>query len=267
VLTLAVCVALIGAGSRAEAEDAPPPPPLEPPSDVAEPAAHPASPPPAPPPALAPPPAPTRAPEPDRPSRPLFVEETGNPAAIGLAAAGGAAAGSLLGVVVAGAAGFYALGLAGSQPPAVTIATAIVALGLAAATPFLSALAAGAMVILLDPRSSNEEWSGLLKCAAAGYCIGLGCIAGLFLPVGMFCSTGFGPGGMPGPDRPAEWTAGSAIAGMFGGAAVGVVVGWAVAPNPTNPTLPIAGGALGGAVIGSSVAAGVGAAIATALRP
>jgi hypothetical protein len=121
------------------------------------------------------------------------------------------------------------------------------------------------MVILLDPRSQNDEWAGLLQCAAAGYCLGLSVIAGTFLGGGLFCSPG--GGGIPGPDRPAEWTAGAAIFGLLGGAVTGVVVGWAVAPSPEAPLIPIAVGAVGGAVIGSSIAAGTGAAIATALRP
>lgn len=203
-------------------------------------------------------------PAPDRRRAPVIVESA-NPAAVGLGAAGGAMAGAMVGVVGTTAAGLYAIGLAGPQPPAVVISTAILALGLAAATPFLAAVGGGAAVILLDPRSRTEEWSGLLQCAAAGYCLGLSLVAGTVLGGGMLCAPGMAS--IPGPDRPAEWTGGAAIAGLVAGGVTGVLVGWAVAPNPQAPLIPIAAGALGGAVVGASLSAGVGAAIATALRP
>lgn len=203
-------------------------------------------------------------PTPDSRKRTIIVESA-NPAAVGLGAAGGAFAGAGLGVVATSAAAFFALGLAGPQEPPVLISTAILALGLAAATPFLAAMGGGAAVILLDPRSSKDEWSGLLQCAAAGYCLGLSLVAGTVCGTGLFCAPGMS--NIPGPDRPAEWTGGAAIAGLFAGGLTGALLGWMVAPNPQAPIVPIAAGAFGGAMIGSSVSAGVGAAIATALRP
>jgi hypothetical protein len=205
-----------------------------------------------------------RKPAPDR-RRPTVLVEKANPAAVGLGAAGGAFAGAMIGVVGTSAAAFFALGLAGQQTPAVMVSAAVVALGLAAATPFLAALGGGAAVILLDPRSSKDEWTGLLQCAAAGYCLGVSMIAGSVCGAPMFCGPSMGT--IPGPDRPAEWTGGAAIAGLFAGGLSGALIGWVVAPNPSDPIVPAAAGALGGAAIGASLSAGVGAAIATALRP
>ena len=108
------------------------------------------------------------------------------------------------------------------------------------------------------------------KIGASGYCMGLNLIGGTLL--GGICNGapappgGSGIPGIPGPDKPAEWTAGAAIAGLAGGVVVGGLIGWAVAPNPDDPLLPITTGAATTGVVGSAVAAGLGAALATSIR-
>lgn len=195
-----------------------------------------------------------------------------NPGAIGLGAAGGAAGGALIGALTVGLSGLILAGVFAPPTLPVVITAAVVAIGVGLATPFLAALGGGGAVLLMDPRSKPDEWSGLLQCAASGYCAGLTLIGGTLLagtPCGALpCAAPPTPGvdDIPGPDQPAQWTAGAAIAGLVGGSLLGALVGWAVAPTPDDPLVPIAAGALGGAVLGSSVSAGVGAAVATAIR-
>jgi hypothetical protein len=184
---------------------------------------------------------------------------------VGLAGAGGAAIGTVVGLAGIGVAGAFATQLTGPQPPEVVIATGAVALGIAVATPFLAGLGGGAGVLLADPRSRPEEWQGLLQCAASGYCAGLAAAVAPILGGGMGCS----PQGclqLPGPDRPAEWTAGAAIAGLVGGGLLGVVAGYTLAPDRREATVPIGVGAFSGALLGSSLAAGVAGGIAAMTR-
>jgi hypothetical protein len=184
---------------------------------------------------------------------------------VGLAGAGGAAIGTLVGMAGIGVAGAFATQLAGPQPPEVVIATSAVALGVAVATPFLAGLGGGAGVLLADPRSQPEEWQGLLQCAASGYCAGLAAVVAPVLGGGMGCS----PQGclqLPGPDRPAEWTAGAAIAGLVAGGLVGVVGGYTLAPDRSDATLAMGIGAFSGALLGSSLGAGVAGGVATMTR-
>jgi len=185
---------------------------------------------------------------------------------VGLYGAAGGAIGTAVGLAGIGAAGAFATQLAGPQPPEVVLAITALAVGVAIAMPFLSGLGAGAGVLLADPRSKPEEWQGLLQCAASGYCAGLAAVGGSLLGGGMACA----PQGcvqMPGPDRPAEWTAAAAIAGLVGGGLVGVVGGYTLAPDRTNPTVAIGVGAFGGALLGSALGAGLGGGVATMTRP
>lgn len=208
--------------------------------------------------------APVRRPPPtDR--RPA-MSSSPSPLNVGLAGAGGAAIGASLGMLGIGVAGAFATQLAGEQPPEVVIATGILALGIAVATPFMAGLGGGAGVLLADDRSRPEEWQGLLQCAASGYCAGLAAVAGPILGGGVGCS----PQGclnLPGPDRPAEWTAGAAIAGLVGGALVGVVGGYTLAPDRNDPTIAIGVGGFSGAILGSALAAGLAGGVATFTRP
>ena len=190
-----------------------------------------------------------RTPPPDRRKEP--PPQRVDPLMVSAAAAGGAAGGACVGA-------------------STVVTAAVIGIGVAVATPFMAALGGGAAVLLADPRSKPEEWSSLLQCAASGYCMGLSLIGGTLLgatgcglPV---CGMGQTPDKIPGPDRAAEWTAGSAIAGLVGGTIVGGLLGWAMAPDPNDPFIPIAIGAGSGGVLGAGVLAGAGAAIATAVR-
>ena len=161
-----------------------------------------------------------RAPPPKR-----VVQSEVSPLNIGLAGAGGAAIGASIGLAGITVAGLFASQVAGPQPPEVVLATAAIAIGIAVATPFMAGLGGGAGVLLSDPRSRPDEWQGLLQCAASGYCAGIAAVAGSLLG----CNLGFSPGGdclnLPGPDRPAEWTAGASIGGLIAGGLAGVVAG------------------------------------------
>jgi hypothetical protein len=189
-----------------------------------------------------------------------------SPLDVGLAGAGGAAIGTTVGLIGIGVAGAFASQLAGPQPPEVVLATGALALGIAVATPFMAGLGGGAGVLLADSRSRPEEWQGLLQCAASGYCAGLAAVAGPILGGGLACSPQ-GCMNLPGPDRPAEWTAGAAIAGLVAGGLVGVVGGYTLAPDRDAPTVAIGVGAFSGALLGSSLAAGLAGGVATMTRP
>lgn len=209
-----------------------------------------------------------RTPPPDRRKEP--PPQRVDPLMVSAAAAGGAAGGACVGASTVVAAAVIGLGVFGAPTVPVMITAAVIGIGVAVATPFMAALGGGAAVLLADPRSKPEEWSSLLQCAASGYCMGLSLIGGTLLgatgcglPV---CGMGQTPDKIPGPDRAAEWTAGSAIAGLVGGTIVGGLLGWAMAPDPNDPFIPIAIGAGSGGVLGAGVLAGAGAAIATAVR-
>ncbi|MCC7070999.1 MAG: hypothetical protein IT383_06745 [Deltaproteobacteria bacterium] len=209
-----------------------------------------------------------RTPPPDR--RKEAPAQRVDPLMVSAAAAGGAAGGACVGAGTVVTAAIIGLGVFGAPTVPVMITAAVIGIGVAVATPFMAALGGGAAVLLADPRSKPEEWSSLLQCAASGYCMGLSLIGGTLLgatgcglPV---CGGGQTPDKIPGPDRAAEWTAGSAIAGLIGGTVLGGLLGWAMAPDPNDPFIPIGLGAGGGAVLGAGVVAGAGAAIATAVR-
>lgn len=209
-----------------------------------------------------------RTPPPDRRRAPPAPKA--DPAKVAGAAALGAAGGALVGAATVTTAAIIGLGVFAPPSVPVMIAAAVIGIGVGVATPFMAALGGGAAVLLTDPRSKPEEWSSLLQCAAAGYCMGLSLIggtvlgaAGCGLPI---CGMGQTPDKIPGPDKPAEWTAGSAIAGLVGGSIVGGLLGWAVAPDPADPFIPIAIGAGAGGVLGAGAIAGAGAAVATAIR-
>lgn len=211
-----------------------------------------------------------RSPAPDPRKRPARTRA--NPGTIGLGAAGGAAGGALIGALTVGLSGLILAGVFAPPTLPVVITATVVAVGVGLATPFLAAVGGGGAVLLMDPRSKPDEWSGLLQCAASGYCAGLTLVGGTLLGdtpcASLPCAAPPTPGvdDIPGPDQPAQWTAGAAIAGLVGGSLLGALIGWSVAPTPDDPLVPIAGGALGGAVLGASVSAGVGAAVATAVR-
>lgn len=203
-----------------------------------------------------------------------------NPGLAGLAAAGGAAGGALVGGGTVALAGLVLTGAFAPPTLPIVVTASIVAVGAGLATPFLAGLGGGGALLLADPRSTAADWSGLVQCAGTGVCAGLGvltgplcglacgalpCIGGMCGPCG---GCGLAPdlGDIPGPDEPAKWTAGGAIAGLVGGGVLGALIGWSVASSPDDPLVPIAAGALIGGVVGSGAAAGTGAAIATSLR-
>ena len=189
-----------------------------------------------------------------------------SPLIIGLAGAGGAAIGSAVGLAGIAVAGAFATGLTGEQPVEVVIATAAIAIGIAVATPFLAGLGGGAGVLLADSRSQPEEWTGLLQCAASGYCAGLGSVFSSVIPGIGGCSP-TGCTNLPGPDRPAEWTAAASIGGLVGGGLLGVVGGYIAASDKSDPVIPMGVGAIGGALVGASLLGGVAGGIAAAIRP
>lgn len=209
---------------------------------------------------------------PRRPQRPApdprqRLVKRPNPAMVGLAAAGGAGGGAFIGASAVGISTLVLFGAFGAPTLPVIITAAVVAIGLGLAAPFMAAVGGGGAVLLMDPRTRPEEWSSLLQCAASGYCAGMSLVGGTLL--GGLCGTAPGgsrPPGIPGPDQAAEWTAGSAIAGLIGGTVMGGLIGWSVAPVPEDPLVPITVGALGGAVLGAGVTAGVGAAVASAIK-
>jgi MFS family permease len=188
-----------------------------------------------------------------------------SPLNVGLAGAAGAAIGASVGAIGIGVAGAFATQLAGPQPPEVVIATGILAVGIAVATPFMAGLGGGAGVLLADSRSRPDEWQGLLQCASSGYCAGLAAVAGPILGGGVACAPQSCLN-LPGPDRPAEWTAGAAIAGLVAGGLVGVVGGYTLAPDKADPALAIGVGAFSGAILGSAVAGGLAGGVATMTR-
>jgi len=188
-----------------------------------------------------------------------------SPLNVGLAGAAGAAIGASVGAIGIGVAGAFATQLAGPQPPEVVIATGILAVGIAVATPFMAGLGGGAGVLLADSRSRPDEWQGLLQCAASGYCAGLAAVAGPILGGGVACAPQSCLN-LPGPDRPAEWTAGASIAGLVAGGLVGVVGGYTLAPDKADPALAIGIGAFSGAILGSAVAGGLAGGVATMTR-
>ena len=200
------------------------------------------------------------------PPPPQRVQGDVSPLNVGLAGAGGAAIGAGVGLAGITTAGLFASQILGPQPPEVILATAAIAIGIAVATPFMAGLGGGAGVLLSDPRSRPDEWQGLLQCAASGYCAGLAAVAGSLLG----CNLGFNPGGdclkLPGPDRPAEWTAGASIAGLVAGGLAGVVVGYLVAPDKTDPGIAIGVGTVTGALLGSAALGGVAGGLAASLR-
>ncbi len=189
-----------------------------------------------------------------------------SPVSVGLAGAAGAAIGAAVGLGGITAAGLYTTQVIGPQPPEVILATAVIAIGIAVATPFMAGLGGGAGVLLADPRSKPDEWSGLLQCAASGYCAGVGAVAGSLFGCGVPGTNG-NCLQFPGPDRPAEWTAGASIAGLVGGSLVGIVGGYLLAPDKLDPYIPMAIGTLGGALLGSATVGGLAAGVATGLRP
>ncbi len=188
-----------------------------------------------------------------------------SPLNVGLAGAAGAAIGASVGAIGIGVAGAFATQLAGPQPPEVVIATGILAVGIAVATPFMAGLGGGAGVLLADSRSRPDEWQGLLQCAASGYCAGLAAVAGPIMGGGVACAPQSCLN-LPGPDRPAEWTAGASIAGLLAGGLVGVVGGYTLAPDKADPALAIGIGAFSGAILGSAVAGGLAGGVATMTR-
>ncbi len=211
---------------------------------------------------------PRRRPPIRRPPPPQERKSVGDasPLNIGLAGAGGAAIGAAVGLAGITTAGLFASQTVGPQPPEVVLATAAIAIGIAVATPFMAGLGGGAGVLLADPRARPEEWQGLLQCAASGYCAGLSAVAGSLLG----CNLGFAPGGdclnVPGPDRPAEWTAGASIGGLVAGGLAGLVVGYLAAPDKTDPAAAMSVGTLAGALVGSATLGGVAGGIAASLR-
>jgi len=200
------------------------------------------------------------------PSKKPAPKGDASPLNVGLAGAGGAAIGASVGMLGIGVAGAFATQLAGPQPIEVVLATGALAIGIAVATPFMAGLGGGAGVLLADERSRPEEWQGLLQCAASGYCAGLAAVAGPILGGGVACAPQSCLN-LPGPDRPAEWTAGASIAGLVGGGLIGVVAGYTLAPDKNDPTLAIGIGGAGGAILGSALAGGVAGGIATMTRP
>ena len=202
--------------------------------------------------------------KPSTPRKPAAQQRS--PALIGLAAAGGAAVGSAVGLTGIAVAGAFASGLAGEQPVEVVIATAAIGIGIAIATPFLAGLGGGAGVLLADSRAQPEEWPGLLQCAASGYCAGLGAVFSSVLPAIGGCSP-TGCTNLPGPDRPAEWTAAASIGGLVGGALLGVVGGYIAASDKSDPLLPMGVGALGGSFVGAAISGGLAGGVAAAMRP
>jgi hypothetical protein len=189
-----------------------------------------------------------------------------SPVKVGLYGAGGAAIGAAVGLAGVGVAGAFATQLAGPQPPEIVLATAALAVGIGVAMPFLTGFGAGAGVLIADPRSRSDEWQGLLQCASSGYCAGVAAIGGSLLGGGMGCTPQncMQP---PSPDRPAEWTAAAAIAGLVGGGLVGVVGGYTLASDRSDALVPMSVGGFGGALLGSALAAGIGGGIATMTRP
>ena len=183
----------------------------------------------------------------------------------GLAAAGGAAAGAFVGAAAVTTAGVYAAQLVGPQPAGVVLATGAVALGAAIATPFLAGLGGGAALLLLDPGTRPDEWQGLIGCVGGAYCGTVAAAAAFLLGGGVFCMPGCGQ--MPGPERPAEWTAASAIAGTVVGGVVGGLLARPAVPVGIDPGPTLAGGALLGGVIGAGLGSGIAGAIAAALSP
>ena len=221
------------------------------------------------PPAIPPaPPKKRRTPRPDPRRGP--VGQKVNPAYAGLAAAGGAGGGALIGATAVGISTLVLLGTFGAPTLPVTVTAAVIAIGIGLATPFLAGLGGGGALLLMDPRTKPGEWSGLMGCATSGCCAGADVVGGTVF--GSLCGTsapslpGSGLPGIPGPDKPAEWTAGAAIAGLVGGTVIGGLLGWSVASTPSAPFVPITIGALTGAVLGSAVAAGVGGGIAEGIR-
>jgi hypothetical protein len=211
-------------------------------------------------------PSPKPAPAPD-PRTPASRGAAPSPWTAGLAAAGGAAIGTTVGLGIVGVMAGYATQTFGPQPPEVVIATAIIGISLAVATPFLTGLGAGIAVLLVDGRSKPDEWMGLLTCAASGYCAGLAAVAGTFLG-GIACfPPSRGCTQPPSPDRPAEWTAIGAMGGLVGGGLIGVIAGYALAPDQRDPYTAIGIGAVGGAFLGSALVGGITGGVATALRP
>lgn len=203
--------------------------------------------------------------KPVRRGPPVAAKKPANPVNIGLGGAAGAAIGSTIGVGGVVAAGLFATQIVGPQPPEVVFATGVIAVGIAVATPFMAGLGGGAGVLIADPRSRPDEWSGLIGCATTGCCAGVAAIGGGLLGGGIGA-----PGNclqIPSPDRPAEWTAGASIAGLIGGGLAGVVGGYLLAPDKTDPGIAMGAGGVGGAIAGSALAAGLGGGLAAALRP
>jgi hypothetical protein len=191
--------------------------------------------------------------------------KTVSPVNVGLAGAGGAAIGATLGMGGISIAGLFASQIVGPQPPEVILATSLIAIGIAVATPFMAGLGGGAGVLLADSRSRPDEWSGLIGCATTGCCAGVAAIGGGLIGGG----GGLAPGNclqIPSPDRPAEWTAGAAMAGLIGGGLTGVVGGYLLAPDKSDPVVAMGIGAVGGAILGSATLAGFGGGIAASLR-
>lgn len=188
------------------------------------------------------------------------------PVNVGLGGAAGAAIGGAVGLTGVVTSALVATGVFGEQPPEVVFATSAIGLTIAAATPIMAGLGGGIGVLLADKRAQPKEWSGLLQCATSGCCAGLAAVGGGLL------GGGFGvPGAacvqVPGPDRPAEWTAFGAVGGLLGGAAAGAVAGYLVAPDKTDPLAAVTIGGVGGALLGTATVAGFAGGIAAALRP
>lgn len=196
------------------------------------------------------------------PTRPKAVS-TASPVNIGLAAAGGAALGTAIGIAGVGTSGAFAIGTFGEQPTEVVVVTAGVAIGIAVATPFLAGLGGGLGVLLADPRTTATDWGGLASCASTGVCTGCSAIFGAATGGGISTS---GCANMA-PDKPAEWTAAAAAAGVVIGGGLGAAAGFVLAPDRSQLIAPMAIGAFAGGLLSTATFAGLaGGLSATMLR-
>jgi hypothetical protein len=159
--------------------------------------------------------------------------------------------------------GAFAIGTFGEQPTEVVVVTAGVAIGIAVATPFLAGLGGGLGVLLADPRTTATDWAGLAGCASTGVCTGCSAI------FGAATGGGFSPSGctsIPGPDKPAEWTAAAAAAGVIVGGGLGAAAGFVLAPDRTQLIAPMAIGAFAGGLLSTAAFAGFAGGIAATIR-
>lgn len=193
----------------------------------------------------------------------MKAPQTASPVNIGLAAAGGAALGTAIGIAGVGTSGAFAIGTFGEQPTEVVVVTAGVAIGIAVATPFLAGLGGGLGVLLADPRTTATDWGGLASCASTGVCTGCSAIFGAATGGGISTS---GCANMA-PDKPAEWTAAAAAAGVIVGGGLGAAAGFVLAPDRSQLIAPMAIGAFAGGLLSTAAFAGLaGGVSATMLR-